>query len=51
MASSAHGCPGPSRSKRLVKLMLRGCSDVSGAYEDKYLHAIDLIRKHRGLGP
>ena len=37
--------------KRLVKLMARARTDISFDFEDKYVAAIDLIRKHRKLGP
>lgn len=37
--------------KRLVALMARARTDISGAYEAKYVDAIDRIRTHRRLGP
>jgi hypothetical protein len=37
--------------KRLVKLMARARTDISLDFEDKYVTAIDLIRKKRSLGP
>jgi hypothetical protein len=37
--------------KHLVRLMAHGHSDISISFESKYVEAIDLIRRHRGLGP
>jgi len=37
--------------KRLVELMVRTRTDISGGFEAKYVDAIDRIRKHRKLGP
>jgi hypothetical protein len=37
--------------KKLVKLMMRARIDVTAAFEQKYVDAIDLIHTHRRLGP
>jgi len=37
--------------KRLVRLMAQAHLDITSAYEDKYVEALDLIHTHRSLGP
>jgi hypothetical protein len=37
--------------RHLVRLMARARSDISAAFEEKYVNALDLIRQHRRLGP
>ncbi|HYN64028.1 MAG TPA: hypothetical protein VES36_05440, partial [Candidatus Limnocylindrales bacterium] len=37
--------------KRLALLMVRSHLDISGGFESKYVHALDLIHTHRRLGP
>ncbi|HUG24228.1 DUF4157 domain-containing protein [Piscinibacter sp.] len=37
--------------KRLVRLMARAHLDITPAFEDKYVEALDLIHTHRSLGP
>jgi hypothetical protein len=37
--------------RHLVRLMARARTDITSTFEEKYVDALDLIRRHRRLGP